>query len=134
MKRFIYNDWKRDVLDVIEDEIECAYSSHRDVDEDTIQDLICQEIDNAVIYYADAWAIAFELADSDWSDMAVEYGEITNICQLAYAALLDKVQEDREMDADALLEYFEQEDDEEESPAPKTNKDGQADMFNYELK
>lgn len=109
MKRFIYNDWKNDVLDVIEDEMACAYSSHRDVDEDFIQDLICQEIDNAVIYYADAWAIAFELADSDWSDMASEFGEITNICQLAYAALFDKVQDDHQMVASELLEYFKEE-------------------------
>ena len=109
MKRFIYNDWKSDVLDVIEDEVESAYSNHRDVDEDTIQDLIHQEIDNAVIYYADAWAIAFELADSDWADMAAEFGEITNICQLAYAALYAKVQDDHQMQASELLEYFKEE-------------------------
>ena len=44
---------------------------------DVVSQVDMQEIDNAVIYYADAWAIAFELADSDWSDMAGEFGEIT---------------------------------------------------------
>jgi len=107
--KFIYNQWKNDVLDVIEDAVASAYSSHRDVDEDFITDLIYQEIDRSVIYYADAWAIAFELADSDWADMAAEFGEITNICQLAYAALYDKVQEDHQMESSYLLEYFKEE-------------------------
>lgn len=54
-----------------------------------VYDIINQEIDNAVIYYADCFAIVQELFVTDWKDH--EFGEITNIQQLAYISLYDYV-------------------------------------------
>jgi hypothetical protein len=104
MKRFIYNEWKKEAIDSLNGEIASAFSCHRDFTEDMVDDFIAQEIDDAVIYYSDAWAIAYELADSDWAHL----GEITNINQLAYVALFDKVHSDSDMEAATLLGYLEE--------------------------
>ena len=60
-----------------------------------IWEIIHQEIDNAVIYYADCFAIVQELFVTDWKDH--EFGEITNITQLAYTALHDYVSDNLEI-------------------------------------
>ncbi len=60
-----------------------------------IWEIIHQEIDNAVIYYADCFAIVQELFVTDWKGN--EFGEITNIQQLAYTALYDYVTDNLEI-------------------------------------
>jgi len=108
MNRFIYSEWKQRCLEVIEENYNYYNDHDMDFNEDVINDMIYQEIDNAVIYYADAWAIAYELADNDWSDLYVDFGGIKNISQLAYAALFDKVTNDYQMNGENLIEYFKQ--------------------------
>ena len=71
---------------------ECANLYLRDADEDEIQDslesFVHGYIDNACIYYADCWAICYELASSDFE--IEQTGETAkNITELAYWALYD---------------------------------------------
>ena len=58
---------------------------------------IHEEIDRQVIYYADCFAIVQELFVTDWKDH--EFGEITNIQQLAFTALYDFVVDNIEVEA-----------------------------------
>jgi hypothetical protein len=62
-----------------------------------VWEFIHEEIDRAVIYYADCFAIVQELFVTDWKDN--EFGEITNIQQLAYTALYDLVVDNIEVEA-----------------------------------
>lgn len=54
-----------------------------------VWDLIHHEIDNECIYYADCFEIVRALQITDWKDN--EFGEITNITQLAFVSLLEFV-------------------------------------------
>ena len=84
MKRFNTYGFLEDLKDTIKE------SGAED-----IWEIIHQEIDNAVIYYADCFAIVQELFVTDWKDH--EFGEITNIQQLAYTALYDYVTDNLEI-------------------------------------
>ena len=71
---------------------ECANLYSRDADENEFQDsldsFIHDYIDNACIYYADCWAICYELANNDFEiDQTGETAK--NIQELAYWALYD---------------------------------------------
>lgn len=54
-----------------------------------VWELIHHEIDNECIYYADCFEIVRALQITDWKDN--EFGEITNITQLAFVSLLEFV-------------------------------------------
>jgi len=83
---------------------ECASLYSRDADENEFQDsldsLVHSYIDNACIYYADCWAICYELASSDFE--IEQTGETAkNINELAYWALYDL---SSSIDIDLLIE------------------------------
>jgi len=61
-------------------------------DTDEIWDRIHEQIDNAVIYYSDCFEICKELNFTDFTSH--ELGEASNICQAAYFALYDWVNEE----------------------------------------
>ena len=81
---------KYDFLEDLKDTIEQS-------DSGDVWDLIHQEIDNAVIYYSDCFAILQELHFTDWKDN--EFGEVTNITQLAFIALYEFVVDNLEIPA-----------------------------------
>lgn len=62
-----------------------------------VWEFIHQEIDRSVIYYSDCFAIVKELHYTDWKDN--DFGEITNIQQLAFVALYDFVIDNLEVPA-----------------------------------
>ena len=71
---------------------ECVNLYSRDIDESEIQDsldsFVHSYIDNKCIYYADCWAICYELANSDFQ--IEQTGETAkNITELAYWSLYD---------------------------------------------
>jgi hypothetical protein len=71
---------------------------------DSIQEYIYSIINNAVIYYADAWAIAYELGDNNFENPIT--GETCkNITELAYYSLLDYVR--GEINIDTIIENYE---------------------------
>jgi hypothetical protein len=62
-----------------------------------IWEFVHHEIDNACIYYADCFAIITELNYTHWDDC--EFGEITNIAQLAFVALYEFVSDNLKVEA-----------------------------------
>lgn len=86
MTNFNQYEYLEDLTDLIKEE------SPSDVWE-----FIHQEIDRSVIYYSDCFAIIQELNYTDWKDN--EFGEITNIQQLAFVALYDFVVDNLEIPA-----------------------------------
>jgi len=63
-----------------------------------VWELIHEEIERECIYYADCFEIVRALYITDWKDN--EFGEITNITQLAFAALYEYVSENLEVEAE----------------------------------
>ena len=59
---------------------------------DNLHEFIATELENAVIYYVDAFNIIAELNFTDWSDN--DFGPITNVSQAAYVALNEFVGEE----------------------------------------
>ena len=88
MDKFNKNQYLVDLKDLIREE------NPKDVWE-----FVHQEIENAVIYYADCMDIVKELNFYNWGDdlVAHEFGEIKNICHLAYVALFEYVQDNIEL-------------------------------------
>ncbi len=83
---------------------ECVNLYSRDADEDEIQNsleiFIQDYIDNECIYYADCWAICYELANNNFEiDQTGETAK--NIQELAYWALYDL---SYQIDIDLLIE------------------------------
>ena len=62
-----------------------------------VWELIYEEIERECIYYADCFEIVRALHITDWKDN--EFGEITNIMQLAFAALYEFVSDNLEIPA-----------------------------------
>ncbi len=62
-----------------------------------VWELIHEEIERECIYYADCFEIVRALHITDWKDN--EFGEITNITQLAFAALYEFVSDNLEIPA-----------------------------------
>ena len=62
-----------------------------------VWELIHEEIERECIYYADCFEIVRALHITDWKDN--EFGEITNIAQLAFVALYDFVIDNLEIPA-----------------------------------
>jgi len=62
-----------------------------------VWEFIHHEIDNNVIYYHHCFAICEELHMTDWSDN--QFGEITNISQLAFLALEEFICDNLEIPA-----------------------------------
>ena len=91
MNRFYYSDFRKDVQNAISTDLPS------NVSEDEVNDFVREWVDNACIYYADCWAIANDMAPHDWSELAAEWGEITNITTLAYCVLFEHVQQDEEL-------------------------------------
>lgn len=77
-------DLKTDLLS----EIENGYLT----DTDEIWERIYSYLDNSVIYYSDCFEICQALNFTDFTNH--ELGEATNICQAAYFALYDWVNEE----------------------------------------
>jgi len=71
---------------------------------DDLQEYLHQDIDSDCIYYANCFAIIAELGMTDWSDN--EFAPITNIQQLAFAALYEFASE--EIDIHEILNSVEQ--------------------------
>lgn len=63
-----------------------------------VWELIHEEIERECIYYADCFEIVRALHITDWKDN--EFGEITNITQLAFTALYEYVSENLEVEAE----------------------------------
>jgi len=91
MNKFYYSDFRENVQDAIITDLP------NNVSEDDANDFVREWVDNACIYYADAWAICNAIAPSDWSDLAAEFGEINNITTLAYCALLEHTMQDERL-------------------------------------
>ena len=79
-------DYLQDLQDLIKEE-----------NPSDVWEFIHQEIDNAVMYYSDCFAIIKELHCTHWEDN--EFGNITNISQLAFVALYDFVVDNLELEA-----------------------------------
>jgi len=62
-----------------------------------VWDIVHQEVDAACIYYNDCFAIVCALGMTDWEDN--EFGNITNITQLAYVSLYEYVCDNLEVPA-----------------------------------
>ncbi len=62
-----------------------------------VWELIHEEIERECIYYADCFEIVRALHITDWKDN--EFGEITNITQLAFATLYEFVSDNLEIPA-----------------------------------
>lgn len=75
---------------------EAARMFRSEIDEseavDSLHEFITTELENAVVYYADAFNIIAELQFVDWSDN--NFGPITNVSQAAYVALNEFVGEE----------------------------------------
>lgn len=81
----------------VDDFIEDLKDTIKENDTVDVWDLVHEEIDNACIYYTDCFAIVTELNMTDWKDN--EFGDVTNIQQLAYIALYDYVVDNLEVPA-----------------------------------
>ena len=80
-------------LNELEEDIKKAIESGEINDEDDIRERISQEIDNACIYYKTCFEIAMELNATSFDGF--DSGIVpTDICQLAYAALDEYVNEE----------------------------------------
>ena len=66
-------------------------------DSGDVYSVIHQEIDNECIYYSDCFQIIEACSMTDWKEN--EFGEITNIQQLAFVALYDFVIDNLEIPA-----------------------------------
>lgn len=92
MRDFNLNQWLEDTAQMIADEL-------KDTDPneyvDAFWDLLHQEIDRAVIYYADAVAIVSELGFFN-GYKSHELAPFDNISQIAYAGLYDEASEKME--------------------------------------
>jgi len=66
-------------------------------DSGDVYSVIHQEIDNECIYYSDCFQIIEACGMTDWKEN--EFGEITNIQQLAFVALYDFVIDNLEIPA-----------------------------------
>ena len=86
-----------------------------EADEDSIEELINEQIDNECIYYHTCFEIAMELNITSWDDFAKEIGEIHSINQVAYMALRELV--DEELDRSELIELIEARDSKEAEEA-----------------
>lgn len=76
----------------LEEEIKAEIENGNITTEDEIREYIDRDIDNACIYYHTCFEIAMELNATDFT--GYEFGEITNISTLAYAALYEYVYEE----------------------------------------
>ena len=90
----------RDLNEGIKAEIEAGNIT----DEYQIQEYIDSDLDNAVIYYADCFEICKELNATSFEGW--DMGEPKDICQLAYFALYEEV--NNELDRQELIELIEQ--------------------------
>ena len=102
MKQFNKYEFLTELRQDLISECENLYS--RDADENEFQDsldsLVHSYIDNKCIYYADCWAICYELANNDFEiDQTGETAK--NIQELAYWALYDL---SYQIDIDLLIE------------------------------
>ena len=85
-------------IDNLKEELktEAAGMFRSEIDEseavDNLHEFIATELENAVIYYVDAFNIIAELNFTDWSDN--DFGPITNVSQAAYVALNEFVGEE----------------------------------------
>lgn len=86
MKRFSKYAFLGDLQDLIE-QSDCG----------DVYSVIHQEIDNECIYYSDCFQIVEACGMIDWKEN--EFGEITNIQQLAFVALYDFVIDNLEIPA-----------------------------------
>ena len=97
MKDFNKYQFLNDLEEMIINDLD---SGNIELDEDSINEYIYSVIENAVIYYADSWAIAYELGENDFENPIT--GETCkNITELAYYSLLDYVQ--GEIDIDSII-------------------------------
>jgi hypothetical protein len=89
----------------IEEQVACLTELAEDgATYDDLKNHLLLDIDSDCIYYANCFAIIAELGMTDWSDN--EFGPITNIQQLAFAALYEFANE--EINIDEILESVEQ--------------------------
>ena len=101
MKDFNKYQFLRDLEEMIQNDLD---SNNIDLDYDSIQEYIYSIIDDQVIYYTDAWAIAYELGENEFNNPIT--GETCkNITELAFYSLLDYVQ--NELDIDSIIEDYE---------------------------
>lgn len=102
MKHFDKYKFLRELREELTSECSNLYSRNvdRDETEDVLNDFIHSYIDNKCMYYADCWAICYELASSDFEiEQTCETAK--NIHELAYWALLDL---SYSIDIDLLIE------------------------------
>ena len=88
MKHFNRYQFLTDLREELISECAALYSRNADENEfqDSLDSLVHSYIDNACIYYADCWAICYELANNDFE--INQTGETAkNIQELAYWAL-----------------------------------------------
>ena len=85
-----FNKWAflSDLKDSLLNEIKNGYLT----DTDQIHEFISYDLDNAVIYYADCFAIAAALNLTSFT--GYELGDATDICQLAYFGLYEFINEE----------------------------------------
>ena len=89
----------------IEDQVASLSELAKDgADCNELQAHLYENVDSACIYYSACFAIIAELGMTDWADH--EFGQITNITQLAYVALYEFASE--EINIDEILESVEQ--------------------------
>lgn len=90
MKRFNKYEFLTELKEDLISECAALYSCDMDLDQiqEKLDEFIHSYIDNKCIYYADCWAICYELANHDFQ--IEQTGETaTSITDLAYWALYD---------------------------------------------
>jgi hypothetical protein len=93
--------WIEETEQLLKEYILESIKNDHSVDAGDLAEQLNNEIDNDVIYYNDCWDICKEIAPNyDWDKM--ELAPITNISQLAFAALYEYAYQN--IDLEKLLE------------------------------
>jgi hypothetical protein len=83
---------KYNFLEALRNDILAEILNENIKDSNDVYEFIHSEIDRSVIYYSDCFDICKELNFTDWSNS--QLGDITNICQAAYLALNELVEDE----------------------------------------
>jgi len=106
MKTFNKYKFIENLKEEISNELSYNYSKGMDIDEEMIREQIYSSIENQCIYSYDAWAIAYELSETDFAN-PITGGTCKNIYELAYYSLLEYTE--NEIDVYDIIETFETE-------------------------
>lgn len=107
MERFNRWNFEAELVEAIENEvingnIQC---------DDGIQELVINYIETETIYYSTCFEIIQELGITNWSDLVANYGEMTDICKVAFYGLYEYIWSESDVIVcyDTLIKQLEKE-------------------------